>query len=299
MKRSVALSLLVALLNPATLVAEVARPDPELAAGIGQVNAGDFEGALTTLDRVARRLEAQPAGAKERAQALLYLGIAYVALDQNEAARQRFREALALDGSLRLTPDRHSPKVIAVFEQARREPVAAAPGAAKRGGAKLPLLLVGAGAAAAGIAIAAGGGGAQTPPQGNVSFANARFATTVILCPNGSVDVPAGFSLLVDALNGRSTPLSISAASVTMSIANSPEVPSEVGFTSSRPSSAMPNVVPGSTSPSVQVDSTLLCNNTAGGPARFNDWSAVVTLTTSAGVFTLQTQEDRLRVNLP
>ena len=66
-----------------------------------------------------------------------------------------------------------------------------------------------------------------------------------------------------------------------------------------RPSNTLPNTIPAGARPSVQVDSTLLCGNFPGDPARFNEWTAVVSLTTSAGVFNLETREPRLRVNLP
>ena len=43
-------------LTPGTLPGQAA--DPELAAGLRQVREGDFEGAVVTLDAVARRLAA-------------------------------------------------------------------------------------------------------------------------------------------------------------------------------------------------------------------------------------------------
>ena len=89
---------------------------------------GDFEGAVATLGPVADRLAAK--GGHDAAQACLYLGIAHLALDQRDAARARFREALGHEPSLRLGPDRFSPKVIAAFEDARREREAAARAAA-------------------------------------------------------------------------------------------------------------------------------------------------------------------------
>jgi len=297
MNRLVSFCCLIALLAPAPARTQPAPDDRELVAGIQQVKEGDFEGAVVTLEAVVRRLQGRPDRSKDLAQAALHLGMAQLALDQRSAAKQSFREALSADGSLRLTPDQYSPKVIALLEEARREvrPEASRPSKGG-GGKKWPFVLLGAGgAAAAGIAIAAGGGGGEPGP---VSFSNARFPTPVILCANGDLDVPLPFSVLVDANNGRSTPLTISASTVTMTIVNSPSFPSEVGLSTTRPSNASPRMVPAGARPSVQVDSTLLCGNFPGDPARFNEWTALVSLTTTAGVFNLETRE-RLRVNLP
>src|SRR5262249_26893252 len=101
--------------------AQSPAPDDELQAGIHQVKEGDFETAVVTLDRVARRLAAAPARRKERAEAYLYLGVAQIALDQRAAAKTSYKEAIAADKDLRVSPDRFSPKVIAAFEEARRE----------------------------------------------------------------------------------------------------------------------------------------------------------------------------------
>jgi hypothetical protein len=111
-----------------------ATQDPGLAVGIRQVDEGDFEGAVATLGPVADRLSAK--GGRDAAQACLYLGIAELALDQGDAARARFREALGHEPSLRLGPDRFSPKVIAAFEDALREREAEARAAAPAVGAE-------------------------------------------------------------------------------------------------------------------------------------------------------------------
>ncbi len=109
-------ALVAAPLSSATALA----PDSELLAGIRQVQEGDFEGAALTLDAVARRLGEDPSRGHDLAQANLYLGIAYVGLDQRPAAKDRFRRAVEADRDLRLSPDRFSPKVLTLFE-GRRE----------------------------------------------------------------------------------------------------------------------------------------------------------------------------------
>lgn len=153
--------------------------DPDLAAGIGLVNDGDFEGAVLRLDTAARRLETAEGSQRALAQAYLYLGISYLELDQELVARGKFREALRQDPALRLDAHRFSPQVIRVFEATRQEaglqasPAAAAatklpattlpPEPKKKRSATPILLIAGGGAAAAAIAVAAGGGGGGTP----------------------------------------------------------------------------------------------------------------------------------------
>ena len=150
--------------------------EPDLAAGIRQVEDGDYSAAVITLDRAARALQGEKDRAHDLARAYLYLGIAYVGLGSETSARARFRDALAQSQDLRLDPEQFPPKVIELFERARDEnrvpaaPAAAGPSApvpapqptpeAKKGKSKTPYLLIGlGGAAAAGVALAAGGGG--------------------------------------------------------------------------------------------------------------------------------------------
>lgn len=276
-----------------------AAQDAGLARGIQQVREGDFEAAVSTLEEAARRLEAEPGRRLEAAQARLQLGIARVALTELDAAREEFKAALGHDPSLRIGEDRFSPKVVRVFESARQELLAqAAP--AKKGGSKAPLVAVGALAAVGGgVALAAGGGGGgSSPPPPAPSFTNAHFSPTVILCPNGNVNAPLPFTVLVDANNGADATLAIRSVSVRMTIVESPDVPSEVGQSTTQPGSPLPDTVAARSSVTVQIGSALLCTNLPGGVSRYNDWTALVTLETSAGTFNLGTA-DRLRVNLP
>jgi hypothetical protein len=289
------LSAFLLLLN---LVAPPAAPPaaPDLAGGIRQVEEGDFEGAVATLQAVAKALAAQPARRSERAQAELYLGIAHVALDQREPAKAAFRAALSDNKELRLSPDRFSPKVIGVFEEARKEAEAAAAAAAPAAkGSRKPLLWVGLGAAAGTAAVIASRGGGE---EGAVTFSNARFATPVIRCENGSVNVELAFSVLVDADNPTSNSLAVDSVGTIAVITASPDLPSEVGFSSQRPSTTMPAGVAARTRATLRVTSTLLCGNSGGDPARSNTWLARLTFTTSAGVFNVETA-DRMRVDLP
>jgi hypothetical protein len=264
-----------------------------VAEGVSQVKAGDFEGAVLTLDRAVRRLTGQPGNERLLVQAYLHLGVALVALEQRENARARFKEALALDPALRLGADAFSPKVIAVFEEARREASASRAASGSKSGRKW--LWVGLGAAAAGTATAlALSGGEQVPP----SFADARFGARTVLCPDGAVEQPVDVSVLADVGAGSST-LLVQAATVELVVTASPVVPSEVGVPSLRPTTGLtPSSVAEGSRVTVRVDTTLLCTNFTGGPSRFQEWTARLSLSTSEGLFRLETS-DRLRVELP
>ena len=280
-----------------SIASAASAQDGGLAQGLQQVREGDYEAAVVTLEAAARRLEAQAGRQGEAAQARLHLGVARVGLGDLDAARLEFRSALRLDPTLRVGEDRFSPKVVRVFESARQD-VATQTAPEPKKSSKKTLLIVGAlGAAGAGVAIAASGGGG-TPAPGSASFTNARFTTPVILCPNGSVSSPLPFTVLVDASNGTGSTVAIHAASVRMTIVESPAVPSEVGQSTTQPGTAIPNSVPARTNLGVQVQSELLCSNQPSSAPRNNFWTALVTLETSAGSFNLSTA-GRLEVNLP
>jgi hypothetical protein len=292
MRRAAAGLLAFALLTAPAGGAPAASQD--LASGVRQVQEGDFETAVVTLQAVTRALAGQTARRLELAQAYLYLGIAHVALDQPEPANAAFKAALAQNKSLRLSEERFSPKVIAAFEAARREAEtpAGAPeaGEASRG---RPLLWVALGGAAAGAVVLA-----TRDAGGVLTLGSARFATPVIVCPDGSVDVMLPFSVLVDASNDTADAVEVRSVITTAVITASPDAPPEVGFSSSLPSSVAPMTVAPRTSATLRVDSSLLCGNGTGGPARSNQWLARLSFTTSAGPFNVETT-DRLRIDLP
>ena len=305
--RPLALVLVTALSLGAPAPGPAAAPaaptqDPGLTAGIRQVNEGDFEGAVVTLGPVADRMSAT--GAHDAAQACLYLGIAHLALDQVDAARARFREALGHEPSLRLSPDRFSPKVIAAFEEARREreaaaratkpAEAAAPG--KKGGRGKRTVLIAGGAVAAGVGIALAASGGSAPAVGEVSFVGARFGTPVLECPNGTAGTPLAVAIDLSAENGTGGDVTIGAVSAVLIIVSSPGVPGEVGFASNAPAIVSPATLrPGATA--LRVQTTLTCANGEGDASRFNEWKGRVTLTAGAAQ-TVETA-DTMRVNLP
>jgi hypothetical protein len=158
--------LALVLATPAAAQAPVAG-DPDVAQGIRQVEEGDYDAAILTLDNAARRLATEPARASELSQAYLYLGVAYVGKGHEAAAKAKFREAVRQLRELTLSPEKFPPKVIDLFEAAREE-VAKAPAPAPspaaaqsgQGGGKKVLILGGLGAAVAGgAALALGGDG--------------------------------------------------------------------------------------------------------------------------------------------
>jgi hypothetical protein len=177
------------MLGGALLPAAAPSPHPALARGLELMREGDFEAAVLELDAAVRRIEADPAAQAHRAWAYVYLGVAYLELEQEGVARGKFREALARNPGLRLVPSEFSAQSIRVFEGERAQVAAAPPPApaaprptprasvapaGKRSKGPLVAVIVG-GVAAAGAAVAlgggggggtgGGGGGATTPPS--------------------------------------------------------------------------------------------------------------------------------------
>lgn len=93
---------------------------PTLVQGIRQVDEGDFENGLLTLDTVVRDLAVDPAQhKKDLSQGYLYRGIAFIDLGQEDSAKGSFAAALHYDKSVRLAEDRFPPRVVRVFEAVR------------------------------------------------------------------------------------------------------------------------------------------------------------------------------------
>lgn len=299
MRRVLASLLLLALVCPGASRAQTTTPEQEAAEGIRQVEQGDFETAVLTLDSAVKRLDGQPGRHALTQNALLQLGVALVALEQRDAAKARFRRALELDPKLRLRPDSFSPKVIGVFEQARIEAQAAKPPKSGGGSAK-PLILVGAGAAVAGVALAAGGGSSDTtlPTSSGASMSNARFTQPSVECPNGSVERPLPFIAIFDVRAGQQA-VNVDQIRVEMRIESSPDIPAEVGFLSSQPAVVNPSRVEAGTTATLRADSHLLCTNGFGGAARHNDWRARISITLAGGEVLSASTADLFRVVLP
>lgn len=177
------LVVLVLLTSSGRLAAQSQAPDLELATGIRQVLEGEFEAAVVTLDSAARRLSGQTGHSKDAARAYLYLAVAYLGLSEEAKAKSRFLDAINFDSTLSVTPQEFPPRVIRLFEEARREAGIAspqpspappppktvpAPATAKKGGSKALPILLGVGGAAAVGAVVAGSGGKGSPDPSTV-----------------------------------------------------------------------------------------------------------------------------------
>ena len=112
------------MLGGSLLPAAAPPPHPALARGLALMRDGDFEAAVLELDAAARKIESDPAAERHRAWAYVYLGVAYLELEQEGVARGKFREALARDPGLRLEPVDFSAQSIRVFEDVRAEAAA-------------------------------------------------------------------------------------------------------------------------------------------------------------------------------
>lgn len=172
------LAILLAVAVPAAPQGVVA--DPDVARGMKQVDEGDYDAAILTLDAAVRRLAAERGRQAELGQAYLYLGVAYLAKGHETSARARFRDALRQVRDLDLSPDRFAPRVIELFEKTRDE-VATTPVARKQGGAsKLPLVIGGLALAAGGVALAVGGGSEDGSPSDGGGPSETSFPNEVL-----------------------------------------------------------------------------------------------------------------------
>jgi tetratricopeptide (TPR) repeat protein len=155
---------------PAAGWAQGAVTDPEVLKGIAQLEEGEYDAAIFTLDTAARRLAAEPEKARDMSQAYLYLGIAYFGKGHEAAAKAKFREALTQFKDISLSAEQYPPAIINLFEAAREETRSTAPATPtattaaapeeKKGGGGKKILLIGGGAllVGGGVAAAAGGG---------------------------------------------------------------------------------------------------------------------------------------------
>jgi hypothetical protein len=279
---------------PAAVQDTTASGESGIATGVRQVEEGDFEGAVTTLEAAIARLRGDPKRVRLLVQADIQLAVAHVALDHTPQAVQVFTEALTLDPNLRLPPDRFSPKVLSAFETAREQSAHRTAGPGGRKTHHTGLIVGGAALAAAGtVAVVKATGGTKLP-----TFSGARFGTPAVTCENGSDNVHLPFIILVEAANPSSDPVPIKSVSTVIRIEASPAFAGEVGFQSSEETTVVPSSIPAKQNVTLQLSSFLFCGNGAGDPGRFNEWSGRATFTTPVGVFMIDAA-DRMRVNLP
>lgn len=102
---------------PFSLPMDGSPSDPYFDRGLRQMSEGEYQEAVLTLEPVVRRL---PGGKnKEQARAEFYLGVAYLELNRQALAKERFSAALEHDPSLKPTPRAFSSKVMSFFGSVR------------------------------------------------------------------------------------------------------------------------------------------------------------------------------------
>ena len=197
--RRVASIALAVILATATIPIRAQTLDADVQKGIAQVDDGDYDGAILTLDNAARRLAPDKTRTNDLAQAYLYLGIAYIGKGREAAARANFREAIAQIKDLSLAAEKFPPKVVDLFEAAKADaareaaarPSPTAPAGAgkppavtaKKGGGKGLLIIGGLAVAGGGVALAGGGG------KSGGSAATTPVTTTQMLTFTGTLPV--------------------------------------------------------------------------------------------------------------
>src|SRR5688572_27998804 len=119
--RVFAMALVLALLLPSSAPAQPTDAEALLAAGIRELEEGDLEPAVVTLDGAVQRLNGDPTRRKDLARAHLHLSVARLGLGQADSFRVEMREALAADSQLVLNPKQFAPRLLQLFEEVRKE----------------------------------------------------------------------------------------------------------------------------------------------------------------------------------
>ena len=165
-------AVLFALLVFRPLAAEPPSPEAaDLKVGMRQVEDGDLEAAVPTLQRAVERLAALPGREKDRTTAHLYLGMAQLGLGNLDAARKSIHEAWRLNHGARLDARKYPPGVLALYAEAGRQRTVATSSAGKDASEKkartVPFLVglgVGVGASVTAHALSGNSPAAATPP---------------------------------------------------------------------------------------------------------------------------------------
>jgi len=100
------------------LAAPPAPEDPDVKAGVAHYRAGEYAEARARLQEAIGK---ENLARNERLRAHVHLGFTEVAFGNRAAAKIEFKSALLLEPLLNLDPTQVSPKIIEVFEEARRE----------------------------------------------------------------------------------------------------------------------------------------------------------------------------------
>lgn len=170
-RRALAVFLMLGLATMGVAQPQVA--DPDVRRGIAQVDEGEYDSAILTLDGAVRRLATEKGhSSSDLAEAYFYLGVAYLGKGHETSAKARFRDAVQQMREMSPSPEKFPPRVIELFEKAREESRAAGastatsttttamePPAKKKGGSKALLVIGGVALVGGGAAVALGGGG--------------------------------------------------------------------------------------------------------------------------------------------
>ena len=147
--------------------------------------------------------------------------------------------------------------------------------------------------------LAAGGGEEGPPPPTGAVATLARFTEPSVECPDGSDNRELKFIVIFD-VHAGDRPVLIDGINMAMTVVSSPDLPAELGFVSTRPTIVIPTRVDAQTTSTLRAESTLLCTNGVGGPLRYNDWQAGISITdTSGAVLRVSTTGTPFRVYLP
>lgn len=112
------IAIVVSLLVPAVASAQ-ARERAAARAGLEAYNKGEYETALKKFQEA----EAGASNLQNSEQILVrrYLGYCLVAFGRRDEAKAQFKKVLALDSTIELDPTLVSPKILATFEEAKKE----------------------------------------------------------------------------------------------------------------------------------------------------------------------------------
>lgn len=285
------LALTIASASPSRAEAQVSV-DSEVARGIALVESGEFDDAILLLEPAAKRLAAERTRQKDLARAYAYLAIAYLGLNHEQTAKAKFLEAINADKDLQLGADQFSPRIIELFEQARREALqqtgtgASAAQEKRKGGSARTPLLIGAGVLAAGAGIAVAAGGSDGPHDGPV-----EVGLTLNGLTGGTQSCSTGLFFVVRASNPRSSNVQISRLDLTFTT-NSPGCLSHSAeIAGVNPTRLDATSLPAGAS-NVQIRQVDLagdlCDPPRGTPGCL--WLAAATLVTDVGTFSTELQ---------
>jgi len=101
--------------------ARAVAADTSLAAGIRQVQSGEFEPGIATLADFVKKASGDRTRSKDLVQAYLWIGVAYVRLREERKAMDTLLDAIRQDEGLSLSEEDVPPEFLKVFRKAKEE----------------------------------------------------------------------------------------------------------------------------------------------------------------------------------